>query len=926
MWGKLLQFLISPSFPEDEEKTRQARALNALLLNMAAAIIVLGGLGNLFFFEEKKYTSVVLFVGLAVEFVGIVLIRKGMVRLSGFITLFFLLLITVALLMISSGIQSLDIIFFISGTVIAGIVLGARGAYVYAGLSLLIGLILVVMENMGFVFPDLFGFPPATAWILLFINLVFTVAPLQVALRSLSESAERSRSNEERYRMIASVMSDYAFSTQFGPSGEITDRWTSGAFESITGFSPEEYYEHGWLSVLHPDDRERDADDMAKLLANQKVVSEVRIIRKDGEIRWVRAYANPKWDEKNQRVSGIYGAVQDITEQKKAEANLQQREVIFEVLVDAANTFLKISEWNTKTWNNEVNKLLEQLGKTIHASHAYIFENSLTDDGSILMSMRYEWTSPGFASDLNNPKYINRSVDLEFIESWNDNVLKGKPFIGDNKHIGQQEMDDLASSGMHALLDVPIYINGVWWGTIGFDEMAAPREWTNSEVGALQIAANLLAAVIERREIDSVLQRELQQRQVLIGELEKRNAESETLRETTVIVASTLDIGDAVQRILEQLKRVLAFDNAYVWLYEGVSAKMVGAIGPANLMQENKSYIVNEQNPDYLLWKQKVPFVLLEDVSKDYSKFPPKIRSWLAIPLKVRGVLIGYIALGAQKPGWFTEHDAELALTYANQAAIALENSRLFSELQVELSLKERLIHELEVKNAELERFTYTVSHDLRSPLVTIQGFLGYLEKAVTAGNMDGFHRDVKRIERAASRMDTLLKDVLEISRVGRLINKPQDVPFGNLVKEALEIVHGRLENRGITVQTHSNLPLVHVDTQRVIEVLQNLVDNAAKYMGDQLHPVIEIGMDGHDGVRHPIFFVRDNGMGIAPEYHDRIFGLFNKLDATSDGTGVGLALVKRIIEFHGGRIWVQSELGKGSTFFFTLPTLQADS
>jgi signal transduction histidine kinase len=269
--------------------------------------------------------------------------------------------------------------------------------------------------------------------------------------------------------------------------------------------------------------------------------------------------------------------------------------------------------------------------------------------------------------------------------------------------------------------------------------------------------------------------------------------------------------------------------------------------------------------------------------------------------------------------GRFSTRDAELAVTYANQAAIALENSRLFTELQVELSLKQKLIDELEDKNAELERFTYTVSHDLRSPLVTIRGFLGYLERDAKAGNMDSFHKDMERISNATLRMDSLLKDLLELSRIGRLVNKPQDVPFGDLVKEALEIVHGRLEERRITLQTRPDLPLVHGDKPRLVEVLQNLIDNAAKYMGDQKEPVIEIGMEGYDVSHQPIFFVRDNGMGIALEYHERIFGLFDKLDALSEGTGVGLALVKRIVEFHGGRIWVESELGKGSTFYFTL-------
>ena len=232
---------------------------------------------------------------------------------------------------------------------------------------------------------------------------------------------------------------------------------------------------------------------------------------------------------------------------------------------------------------------------------------------------------------------------------------------------------------------------------------------------------------------------------------------------------------------------------------------------------------------------------------------------------------------------------------------------------------RERLIQSLAAKNDELERFTYTVSHDLRAPIITIKGFMGFLEQDLAAGNQERVHRDVKRVNEAVDKMNQLLKELLELSRIGRMMSEPEDVPFADIVKDALDNVQGRLESRHITVRTQPNLPTIHGDRQRLTEVLQNLIDNAAKYMGDQPDPFIEIGQHGEENDK-PIFFVKDNGIGIAPEHHDRIFGLFNKLDPESEGTGIGLALVKRIVEVHGGRIWVQSEAGKGSAFYFTLP------
>ena len=234
---------------------------------------------------------------------------------------------------------------------------------------------------------------------------------------------------------------------------------------------------------------------------------------------------------------------------------------------------------------------------------------------------------------------------------------------------------------------------------------------------------------------------------------------------------------------------------------------------------------------------------------------------------------------------------------------------------------RDSLIRSLAAKNDELERFTYTVSHDLKAPIITIKGFVGFLEKDMAAGDQERAHSDVKRVNEAADKMNRLLGELLELSRIGRMMNEPENIPFADLVNDALDLVHGRLEARHITVQAQPNLPAVHGDRQRLTEVLQNLIDNAAKYMGKQSDPLIEIGQLDTDTERgDPIFFVKDNGIGIAPEHHDRIFGLFNKLDPLSEGTGIGLALVKRIIEVHGGRIWVMSEAGKGSTFYFTLP------
>ena len=177
----------------------------------------------------------------------------------------------------------------------------------------------------------------------------------------------------------------------------------------------------------------------------------------------------------------------------------------------------------------------------------------------------------------------------------------------------------------------------------------------------------------------------------------------------------------------------------------------------------------------------------------------------------------------------------------------------------------------------------------------------------------------IDRIAKAADKMATLLSDLLELSRIGRIVNPPEEVDLGKLIQVALETLDGRIRERNITITVSPDLPTVYADRIRLREVLENLIDNAVKYMGDQAYPLIEIGK--REGGTETIIYVKDNGIGIEPQFHAKIFGLFEKLSANSEGTGIGLALIKRIIEVHGGRLWVESEgLGKGSTFCFTIP------
>lgn len=248
------------------------------------------------------------------------------------------------------------------------------------------------------------------------------------------------------------------------------------------------------------------------------------------------------------------------------------------------------------------------------------------------------------------------------------------------------------------------------------------------------------------------------------------------------------------------------------------------------------------------------------------------------------------------------------------------DGSVLLHGFLAEITERKEKEREIEKKNSELERFTYTVSHDLKSPLVTIKTFMGYLEEDIRLRNEDRIQQDLGFMHNAADKMSQLLDELLELSRVGRLSNPPEEVAFRDLAREAVLLDAGRISERGVTVEIADTALVLVGDRSRLVEIWQNLVENACKFMGDQETPRIEIGVGGSGP--ETLFFVRDNGIGIDPRFHSKVFGLFEKLEAGGDGTGLGLALVKRIVELYDGTIRVESAgTGKGTTIFFTLPT-----
>lgn len=244
---------------------------------------------------------------------------------------------------------------------------------------------------------------------------------------------------------------------------------------------------------------------------------------------------------------------------------------------------------------------------------------------------------------------------------------------------------------------------------------------------------------------------------------------------------------------------------------------------------------------------------------------------------------------------------------------------QLFEQLRKHEQDQAEFIAEIQQKNVELEQFSYTVSHDLKSPLVTIKGFVGLLEKDIAEGDAAKISHDIHRINMAADSMSRLLEELLELSRVGRVVNPPENMSLTKLCENVVDTMPVTILEHAAEIKIDSDMPEIYGDKLRFSEVMQNLFENALKFSRPDTKPKIVVSASRQ---RESVLVqVKDNGIGIDPDYHERIFGLFERLDAAIPGTGIGLAMTKKIVEIHGGKIWVNSpKEGKGSCFCFTVP------
>lgn len=861
----------SPPVLSDDTLTRRAKLLS-YVLNAHIAVALSFSLLYLLRTRENWPFAVIALATLPPVLGLRVLLLRGRVSLPSYLFLGFLALILPLTAFFLSRANSANTLTAFQSVIIvmAGLLIGGRGAFGFAAFNLLANGILLYAETRGVYTAN--SIPPdsGNGLVVQAVTFMTIAAMLTAANRSIRESFARASSELDEHRKtqdelkragatlraVLESLPDVIFC--ISESGEFRDYIPAKGFTPL--LPPEEFMGRLLGDVLPADVSRAALRAIQSALKNRRTETFEYQLSRDGKPGHFEARVVPM-DEAN-----VLAIIRDVSRRVQTDAD---REAMFKILA-RRNAYLRIASEVAKSYSRilDPDVLMKQAVNLIQEGYGlYYVGLFLVDDTgqhAVLKAGSGEagkkMLAEGHALRLDEPSMV----------AW---CIKN----GQARIAQQAQLDEVRHVNPHLPLTrsevaLPLISRGQAIGALTVQDMDE-NAFTDEDIVALQAMSDQLVIALENARLFEAARNEL-------GERQRAERELQQERDFAVQVMSALGQGVTVTDEDGNFEYV---NPAYERMTGYTAAQLIGK-NPAEFTHPDDRHLV---------------------VAGREHRREGKTTSYEVRLLRAGGDVVHVLLTVTPR-----YRDTEII------GSIAVVTD--LTQQKLNQQEREALIEELAAKNAELERFTYTVSHDLKSPLITIRGFLGYLEQDALNRNMGRVEDDMKRIASAVDKMQRLLDDLLELSRVGRLMNPPEEVPFETIVRDALSLVEGRLNARRVKVEVGSGLPKVNVDRARMTEAVQNLLDNAAKFMGDQPDPRVEIGaIETSDGYR---FFVRDNGMGIEPQYHERVFGLFNKLDAHTEGTGVGLSLVRRIIEVHGGRIWLESEgAGRGTTFWFTL-------
>lgn len=396
---------------------------------------------------------------------------------------------------------------------------------------------------------------------------------------------------------------------------------------------------------------------------------------------------------------------------------------------------------------------------------------------------------------------------------------------------------------------------------------------------------------------------------------------------TKYINADLSNIDELIEKSLKQIGEFVGADRSYIfsydfanntcsntyeWCSKGIAAEI------ENLQNVPIDFIKQWVNPH-----RKGEAFYVEDVSLlpkggEFSLRtllePQGIKSLIAIPKIKNKELIGFIGFDSVKEiHKYSENEKNILSVFANMLVNVIQRKEQEELIKAQEKKKEELLKDLSYQNEQLNDYAQMVSHDLKAPLINIHTlvtwYIGDYKTSLGESPLASLNEILFNVEK----MDFLIKGILDYSTIDHQESKDRELDLNLLVKEVIKLI---LVPKNIKIKVQENLPTLYGNTWRFKQVFQNLIQNAIKY-NDKENGLIEVGFTEKE--EHYEFFVKDNGVGIKPIYFDRIFKVFTKLESVSSSSGIGLSIVKKIVSYYNGSIWLESEEGIGSTFYFTV-------
>jgi len=684
--------------------------------------------------------------------------------------------------------------------------------------------------------------------------------------------------------------------------------WVNEPWLNFSGRTMEEDLGEGWTELMHPEDLPDCLATYGQCFETLQPFSvESRLRRHDGEWRWMLNHGIPLFSQRGE-FTGFIGSCVDITDRKEMERELQ-------LLLDASGTLL------ASPHEANVTQTILSVAQRFVAADGYAIWRQTGPDvwtatATIGLSDGYERTT--------RQRAARPGLQPEF-QAFSD--IEQAPLLA-------HRLETYRAEGIRSLLTVPMTLHGTLSGTLVF-YYRKPHDFTDRETRLAATLGNLTAAALgtsdlyERQKALRTVAEETAHRTEFLGVAGKALASSLDYQLTLTKVAELavpffadwcgVNIVDD-KGVMRRL--VLRHAGVKAEVARDVQKRFPAARNPAVRLavRTRKSQLIAEISDSLLTQHVQQPQhrTLIQSLG---------LRSLICAPLVARGRTLGVLTFAtAESARRYTSEDVALAEELAHRVALAVDNARLFADVARERERVQKANQTLRSANQalrrandDLEQFAYSASHDLREPLRTVAVYTELLKRHF-GDKIDSKAEIFMRYTIAgARRMEALMKDLLSYVQAARGVDEePPPVDSNQVLGITLSNLQTAIQESGVSIIS-DHLPRVPVHSVHLEQLFQNLIGNAIKYRSDA-PPRIEIGAvrSSHEWTFH----VRDNGIGIDPQYARQVFGIFKRLHSSESysGTGIGLAICQKIVERYGGRIWVESELGKGATFCFTLP------